>query len=179
MKQTGPDIFSFIYSSATDRVTYGLAVVPPRLAVQVEYLKPSLRIEVVLKPSMPSHWQVEGLVDEDIVSNIGLSVTRRRIGRTKPLVTDSDIDKNQELGTFYRIDEALFWIDCLIPPASVTRFFDIMWNPANVLRNAGIYMPPICLLDRASGMRVLPQKIVRTKNGVESTLLVKRQPAGR
>lgn len=137
---------------------YSLVKMPRSVPISIQYEKPSFSLILALSPTEDIFtWDLQGIIDPDIIEAFGLPVSKPRIGKSPPEINSTDIKIIEKYGEIQPVTEGgnLLKVHLKLDADRLYDFFHRIWRPID--QN----VPEYYVGGNKWDQRILPQKHVR------------------
>ncbi len=174
----GPTMLQEVWSGDSPKGTYKIIRVSKYTPFDLVFDKPNAGIKFDMSPESPEGmtWTVEGVIDTDIIANLGFEVESSRQGLTPPVMSEGNIMaiRKRFSGAIARneTNPDLWDIQLHVPVNNIYRFIDTVWHPrsSETPHPRGIWHLTRPGLD----YRDVPEKKMQQEGGAVSLTVIPR-----
>lgn len=124
------------------KMQYSLVEVPSKTKFGMIFRKPERQVECTMQPAENSHlWTVAGEIDPDVISNLGLPVTRIRHKKYAPYIDSERLSDLQVLGHMEEIDYQKYNASIMVTPEHISNFLNAVWIPPELRQDPHTNIP--------------------------------------
>lgn len=120
--------YPVIFEFQSPGVSYSIVELPLNQRCYLGYEKRKADLRFDLVPQDPDRWQINGVIDSDVIQNLALPVVHRRKGTWPPIINESNLSFIARFGRILKVHN-FFEVDLILPNVYPTHLLGTLWQP--------------------------------------------------